>query len=431
MYLTERFKVMKKILIAATSIIILGACGGGSSSSVPDPSPIVSVGGGGSTGGGGSSGPALFENVLITKSYSGSSANNDTDSLLSISDDGSVIAFISQAENLTNDDNNGRADAFVYDGSSIKKLNYRYNGNQTYDSIRGAIVDRSGTYVYFVSNDPNMLSASQGAGSRTYRTLVTSPKENIIKFSDMVYSSSICLPTFSSDGKLFVGGSDIYEQIQDTRIVVVDTEISGTCPSISRNGQSVSYLESYGNGRNEKGIFKTFLTNNSDVRVDVEDSSWNNDGRPDIRPESISDISGDGRYIVFSSEDNRLTTEFGNDYRQIYIRDTLLRETILVTKNVSGGFAILDSINPSMSDDGNYIVFQSLSNGLTSQSVSGSQIYMYIKSSNSIRLLSGTSGSAKNPVISGDGSTVAYVSTASLDQSDSNGSYDIYKVRVR
>ena len=65
-------------------------------------------------------------------------------------------------------------------------------------------------------------------------------------------------------------------------------------------------------------------------------------------------------------------------------------------------------------------------------------MYLYNKDTDSLRLISisisggQSTGSSKYPSISKDGTTIAYVSSASdIISEDSNSSYDLFKVRVR
>lgn len=437
---------MKNVIMSSALLLLLSACGGGGSTS-PTPTPIVSGGGSGGSGGGATqpTQPNLFENTIITKSYSGGQSNNDTESRLSISTDGSVIGFISNAENLTNNDSNNTSDAFVYSEGSIKKINYRYNGNQTYNPTTSSFVDSSGTYAYFQTSDPNMITASDGTALRTYRKKINDTSSSIEKVfeggilcSKASFGSNDSLMYFSS--KINSNYSGIHKFNTDNLQIqlVSNTGLGSVCPEVSNNN-SVVYWNKVSSQSQSGGIFRKNLSNNSVQRVDIEDSSWNNDGIPDQEPNSISDISSNGRYIVYSSPDSRIIDVFGNGQDQIYLRDMTEGTTKLISRAVSGGFGNLDSKNPSISDDGNYITFESLSSNMTPEGGGvGWDVFLYNVSDNKMTLISKSinnsrsNGDSINPVISGNGQYIVYVSEASdIISTDTNSSFDIYKVKIK
>jgi Tol biopolymer transport system component len=77
---------------------------------------------------------------------------------------------------------------------------------------------------------------------------------------------------------------------------------------------------------------------------------------------SQAHISGDGRYVVFCSFATNLTTDAPPPpagVRQVYVRDMVLGVTTLVSRatGASGAFANVNCSNPKISNDGNYVVF--------------------------------------------------------------------------
>jgi len=79
-------------------------------------------------------------------------------------------------------------------------------------------------------------------------------------------------------------------------------------------------------------------------------------------------ITPDGRFVAFSSRANNLSFPFtpGSSPTQydVYVRDTINGTTTLVSAAIGGGRGNLDSSDPSISDDGRYVVFVSNASNL-------------------------------------------------------------------
>jgi hypothetical protein len=147
-------------------------------------------------------------------------------------------------------------------------------------------------------------------------------------------------------------------------------------------------------------------------------------------------IDASGRYIVFESEATNLAsalTTFNRNH--IYRKDTLSGEVVLVSSDGSGLEANNDSASPRVSDDGRYVVFESLATNLSSLSTGGTrQVYLKDLADDSVDLVSrDTTGlvvannSAENPDVSNDGRYIVFESNAAnLSVLDTTGATQIY-----
>jgi Tol biopolymer transport system component len=70
-------------------------------------------------------------------------------------------------------------------------------------------------------------------------------------------------------------------------------------------------------------------------------------------------VSGDGRYIVFVSEATNLVPQDRNRSADVFLYDAERRSMSLVSRSAAGGSANGSSANPAISSDGRFIVFQS------------------------------------------------------------------------
>ena len=148
-------------------------------------------------------------------------------------------------------------------------------------------------------------------------------------------------------------------------------------------------------------------------------------------PSISSDTSG--RYVAFSSSATNFTSSDNNNATDIFLRDTLLGTTTLVSHALAGGVGSSTSNFPRISGDGAFVVFQSSANNLVSSDDNGfADIFLYDRVMNTNQLISNgiaddAGGSAANPAISNDGLFVVFDSSSlNLVASDTNGFTDIF-----
>jgi Tol biopolymer transport system component len=145
-------------------------------------------------------------------------------------------------------------------------------------------------------------------------------------------------------------------------------------------------------------------------------------------------VSQDGRYLSFASTAANLVTGDTNAKDDVFRRDRQLGTTERMSVNVNGGQATGGySNNPSMSDDGAIVVFQSTSPNLVPLDGNGvMDVFQRIPGNPLTTRLSvtkaGVEGTAfsHSPVISGNGLSVAFATAdATIAPGDDNTSWDI------
>jgi hypothetical protein len=150
----------------------------------------------------------------------------------------------------------------------------------------------------------------------------------------------------------------------------------------------------------------------------------------DIAPSFNPVLSADGRFLAFVSFSKgllpNLTGEPGDFFKSnVFLYDRLNPSNGIELLSDVGNTPITgngNSLAPSISDDGNYVAFQSYATNLliTGSVTPTSNVYVFDRMANTTTLVShsssSTTGSANaasfNPVISPDGSFVAFVSYA-------------------
>ncbi len=146
------------------------------------------------------------------------------------------------------------------------------------------------------------------------------------------------------------------------------------------------------------------------------------------------DISSDGNYVVFASYANNLVANDTNNRLDIFLYETQTGITKLVSVSSSGTLGNADSHTPSISGDGRYVGFSSYASNLVINDTNGvADVFVYDRLTGQTTLISvatdGTQGNqlSEYPALSSDGRYIAFRSYAStLVPDDSNGQSDIF-----
>ena len=211
-------------------------------------------------------------------------------------------------------------------------------------------------------------------------------------------------------------------------------------PSISGDGRYVAFysmadnlVSGDTNGTPDAFLRDTQLNITTLISVDssgVQGNSWSYD---QTNPPFVS---ADGRYVVFRSlSTNLISGVTTNGTYHIFLRDTKLNTTTLVSVDSSGAEGDDQSYSPSISADGRYVTFSSDADNLVSGDTNHStDIFRRDTQASTTTRLSvasnGTQGNAQSysPFISSDGHFVVYYSMASnLVNADTNGVWDIFR----
>lgn len=139
-----------------------------------------------------------------------------------------------------------------------------------------------------------------------------------------------------------------------------------TAPSISANGRYVAFYSGASNlvpndNNNRKDVFVRDLKDGTTVRISVSTSG--EEGNSDsIRPS----ISGDGRYVVFESKADNLVPSDTNEIGDIFIHDMHSGITKRISEPIEGieGANYYDSFRARISSNGRFVTFSSYTNNL-------------------------------------------------------------------
>ncbi len=348
--------------------------------------------------------PSYSTTTRVSVASDGSQSNNNSYSP-SISANGRYIAFLSEANNLVNGDTNGHQDVFVYDwetGDTIR-VSVASDGTQGNGESYSPTISADGRYVAFDSLSSNLV------------TMDTNGNSDI--FVHDLQTSITMRTSIASDGTQ--GNKFSFD------------------PSISADGRYVAFF-SYANnlvsGDTNFGInaFNAFV-HDRQLGITTRISAVSDYATSYFSSGSIA-ISADGRYVAFESHASNLVSEDTNSTGDIFVYDRQISATTRVSIASDGTQGNGESIFPSLSADGRFVVFSSNASNLVSEDTNGrNDIFVhdrYMETTTCVSIaIDGTKGNEDSyqPSISANGHYVAFESDASnLVSGDTHGWSDVF-----
>ncbi len=405
--------------------------------------------------------PALGSGTTYRVSVSSSgSQGNDASYLPSISADGRYVVYYSNADNLVQGDTNSSTDAFVFDRQTGKtiRISLDSNGVQGNGTSSVAVISGNGRYVAFYSNSSNLVSVNTGGIYNIFWHDLQTGEVSLVSINSSggAADDTSAIPSISYDGRYVAfrsnatnlvsgdtnGRTDIFvRDMQDGVTTRVSVDSSGTqatnnstSPSISSNGRFVTFMSSANNlvsgdiGRDD--IFVHDRQTRQTTRVSVRtDGTAATSGSP-----AWPAISGDGRYVVFDYTATNLVTP-ATTVQQIFLHDRQTGVTSLVSVDSSGVRGNSNSQTPAISQDGRYIIYNSVASNLVAGDTNNYQdIFIFDRETATTSIVSVSSAAQQGnlfaqtrPTISGDGRFVAFASNASnMVTGDTNNTTDAF-----
>jgi FG-GAP-like repeat/WD40-like Beta Propeller Repeat len=343
-----------------------------------------------------------------------------------ISSDGNFIAFVSLADNLAT---GGQADTNNADDVLL------FNRN-----------DGSINLVSRTSAAGSPVNAANGASTNP----VVSSDGSFVAFQSVATNlgSGLTLPS---------GTSQMFEYTRSTQTNVLVSHASAsasqganaasTNPSISGNGSLVAYQSAATNlvaGQNDNnGGNDVFLYSRSGATNALISHSTAGSA---VAANGISDqpfLSASGTALVYRSQATNLVggQQETTGATNVFLYNVAAGTNVLVSRSAASAVITGDasSSSPVLSADGNTVVFASaasnLVGGITKQDGSASDIYVYNAVIGNMRLVTNAfgftsltgNGASDQPVISSDGTFIAFRSAASnLISGDLNGQPDVF-----
>ncbi|MCL4474518.1 MAG: hypothetical protein M1455_11405 [Actinobacteria bacterium] len=292
--------------------------------------------------------------ATIRISVSGAGVEADLASYeASISADGQIVSFLSQATNLVPNDTNAAEDVFVRDipAGTTTRASTTSSGAETGGRHDDPSISPDGRYVAFDSTSTTLVAGDTNAvedvfvkdlstGTTTRASTSQARAEGNGRSAD---------PAFSNDGRYIVFAS------------------------------AASNLLS-GDANRQWDVFRKDLQDGSVIRASLA-----SDGTTESDNQSVyAGISGDGRYVVFESNATNLVPGDTNASPDVFVNDTVTGDTVRVSTDIAGvgGDAGGDCWSHSpISADGRLVVFASSSSNLVPGGATPSPRQIFIRHS--------------------------------------------------
>lgn len=285
------------------------------------------------------------------------SADAGQNTSMSISDDGRWVVFQSDQTDLVAGDTNGTTDVFVRDRktNTTRRLSVRPDGSQATGSSYLPHASSNGRFVSFMSGDAEMVGNDNNYKADVF--LLDRDADGNGVFDDTGGTSLTRISVNNAGAELFPGAESVRTAVSDNGSHVA---FASTAPidSVDNNGKSDVYLRDL-----EQATTPPMSVSTAGI---IGDNRSPNFFTPPIR------ISGDGRFVAFSSEATNLVANDSNYKTDIFVHDRdsdangVFDEagaTSTVRANVGPAGAQIDSPSAfaqfDMDSSGRWVVFNS------------------------------------------------------------------------
>jgi Tol biopolymer transport system component len=324
----------------------------------------------------------------------------------SISADGRYVAFWSHATNLVPGDTNGRADGFVYDRdtATLVRASVDSSGAQASNHSFFPTISADGRFVAFESSAPDLFAGDEnGIGDIFVRDLLAGRTERVsVGSGGAEANGESALAAISPDGRYVA-----FESFA-TNLVAADT-----------NGRRDVFIRDRQTGSTDAAsVGSAGVLGNGDSRAPA--------------------ISADARFVAFESAATNLVPGDTNGRHDVFLRDRQDGVTLRMSVGSAGSQANGDSLNPSISADGELVTFTSLATNLVPADTNLSDdVFLRDRLTSTTVWVSVASagtqahGQSADGSISADGTRIVFTSTAgNLQPGDTNDTWDVF-VRER
>ncbi|WP_140744059.1 TolB family protein [Pedococcus bigeumensis] len=328
---------------------------------------------------------------LVSANSERSSANAQSGFDVAVSADGRYTVFSSLASDLVPGDTNGWSDVFMRDVQTGETsiIDLAPDGSQAPLGAQGAAISPTGRYVAYRSDSSSLVSGDTAKVSDVFvKDLGTGATRRVSVSSTGSQGNEASGNgglAFSSDERYLAFVSDA------SNLVAGDT-----------NGQ--------------RDVFLHALTTGVTTRVSLSTSGAQGNG-----PSGLGRIalSHDGRFVTFGSTASNFDPSDSGSGQDVFVRDTVASTTVLASVTSTNAPANSESLLPTLSDDGRYVVFSSLATNLVATDTKGIQnVFRRDLVTHTTELVSVDDMGAPAKVaagdasVSADGQSVAFVSAA-------------------
>lgn len=320
----------------------------------------------------------------ISRASDGTPANGDSLSPV-VSNDGQWIVFASQADNLVAGDTNGVSDIFLHHITAglTRRLSTAQDGTPGNGRSFGPSMSVDGRFIAFASEADNLVFGDTNdvtdmfvydhqTGEISRVSLTPEGQQTHQSSWPLGMSADGQQLMFGAGGRLddpldrLGGGIFVHHRTTGTteQVALDDSGFGIFAATLSADGRWLAYQQFVGHW----DIFLLDLETG-----DRQQISQATDGRPANFDSFSPVISADGQRVIFSSRASNLVTDDTNNAEDIFLHDRQTGRTSLLSRNEAGQIGNDDSQLPTISGDGQWVVFTSQADNLVADDTNNQQ----------------------------------------------------------
>lgn len=321
--------------------------------------------------------PYSFERISVTSS--GSEAHGASVAP-SISDDGSLVLFLSAASDLVTNDKNKSWDAFLRDraAGTTTRVDVSTAGTEAANGCLECDLSGDGKTVVFASASSNLVTGDNNGFADVF-------------LLDLIAGTTTRI-SFGIKGTESNGASSLIQH------------------SVSRDGGRVAFTSAASNldshdGRAGRDVFVYDRGPGTITMVDFDSGGVQADGEC-----YAATISTDGTKIAFTGLADNLTSNDNNRWNDVFVRDTVAGTTTCLSKTAAGATGDWMSLFVVLNGDGTKAAFSSVADDIVNNGWSDGyqNVYFADLGAATVQYASAVpAGETNGPSISGDPSQVS------------------------
>ena len=369
--------------------------------------------------------------LLVSADMSGATTGNGMSYDPAISADGRYVAFTTTATNLVAGDTNAASDVFVRDllNETTQLVSVNTNGFSGNRASYSPMISADGRAVLFHSQASNLAPGAFGSGIENlfWRDLWSGTTYALTAYA--ANSSAVLAATMTPSGRFAVfGGQSASWYVWDSQTAV--NVYTGT----SATGGALSNVWTSADGNRiaylaGSGLYFVDRTTNSTTLLGLISS-----------PSHASPcFSGDDRFLAYATTSANVPGDT-NGLSDVYLYDCQTGSNVLVSQAFNApASANGDSDSPAISPDGRFVAYRSAATNLVPNDANGvPDIFLWDRVTGATMLMSvslSLNSTADNrsltPVFSSDSRTLMFESWASdLVTGDLNRGSDLFTVNI-
>jgi Tol biopolymer transport system component len=394
--------------------------------------------------------------ILMSRATGPSGAPVDDDAFTpSIAANGQRVAFDSDADNLSTEDDDSVRDVFVRDavaGTTVLASRASGPGGAAGNAISsGPAISGDGRFVVFVSDADNLATDDDDTVSNIFvRDLVANTTTLVSRATGAGGAGAnddSTDPDISGDGRYVVFESDAdnlappanpaFANIFVRDLVANTTRLISRAPgggpggdddsrrpAISDDGNRVAFQSEAGNlsAEDVDGVQDVFVRDRGIGTIALVSRATGAGGAPSDASSDRAEISPSGRYVVYQGRGDGLSPDDVDTETNIFLRDLDESATALASRATGAGGAGANdgSFDPVVSDNAQ-VAFTSAATNLSAEDNDAvSEVYVRDAPAGTTTLVSRAAGPAGAvadagsafPAISGEGRYIAFQSLA-------------------